>query len=184
MLYEFNETTGEYSMEMPFETQKTSNRTEIKPPKTKESEVAVFDKETQKWEIFKDYRFTHKILKNEGNDILIKTIENFGDVPEGWKLITNAEAEIYEEQIRINKLTMTALDFIGVLQTFGLSLEQIHTYLDSNLAVKTQLQYCQNVYCGVAKALMPITFGEITITAEMIEQAFIEKNPFEPIEEN
>lgn len=77
-----------------------------------------------------------------------------------------------EEQERINNLTMTALDFIGVLQSFGLTLEQINTYLESNLPVKMQLTYCQNVYCGVAKALMPITYEGITITADMVEEAF------------
>lgn len=81
-----------------------------------------------------------------------------------------------QEEIRINNLTMTALDFIGVLQSFGLTLEQINAYLESNLAVKMQLTYCQNVYCGVAKSFMPITFENITITSEMIEQAFKVKN--------
>ena len=76
----------------------------------------------------------------------------------------------------IDKLTMTPLDFIGVLQSFGLTLLQINAYLESNLTVKIQLTYCDKVYCGVAKALMPITFDGITITAEMVEQAFKIKN--------
>ena len=77
--------------------------------------------------------------------------------------------------IDVDKLRMTALDFIGVLQSFGLTLEQINTYLENNLSVKTQLTYCQNVYCGVAKALMPIEYEGITITAEMVEDAFKKK---------
>ena len=56
MLYEFNEQTGEYIMEMPFETQKTSNRTDIKPPKTKETEVAVFNRELQEWEFPRNFQ--------------------------------------------------------------------------------------------------------------------------------
>ena len=57
----------------------------------------------------------------------------------------NYEQEKAEkEQERINNLTMTPLDFIGVLQTFGLTLEQINTYLENNLAVKMQLTYYQN----------------------------------------
>lgn len=87
---------------------------------------------------------------------------------------TPEEKEEMEKE-RINNLTMTALDFIGVLQSFGLTLEQINAYLESNLPVKMQLTYCQNVYCGVAKALMPITYEEITITAQMVEAAFIAK---------
>lgn len=81
-----------------------------------------------------------------------------------------------KEQERINNLTMTALDFIGVLESFGLSLEQINAYLEANLSIKMQLTYCQNVFCGVAKSLMPITFENITITADMVEVAFRIKN--------
>ena len=95
----------------------------------------------------------------------------------------NYEAEqAAKEEERVNKLTMTALDFIVVLQSFGLTLEQINAYLEANLSVKMQLTYCQNVYCGVAKSLMPITVGDITITADMVEIAFRLKNG-EQIEE-
>ena len=177
MLYEFNEQTGEYIMEMPFATEKTVNRTEIKPPKTKDSEVAVFNNELQDWEVFKDYRFTHKMMKIEGNNVSIETIENFGEIPEGWTLITNEQAKEIEEKQKIETLTMTPLDFIGVLQSFGLSLQQINAFLEANLEAKIQLTYCNFVYCGVAKKLMPITVDEITVTAEMVEQAFIDKNP-------
>lgn len=76
----------------------------------------------------------------------------------------------------IDKLTMTPLDFIGVLQNFGLTLLQINEYLEANLTVKMQLTYCDKVYCGVAKALMPITFDGITITADMVEKAFRDKH--------
>jgi hypothetical protein len=80
-----------------------------------------------------------------------------------------------KEEERINNLRMTALDFVGVLQSFGLTLEQINAYLESNLPVKMQLTYCQNVYCGVAKSLMPIEYEGITITAQMVEDAFKQK---------
>ena len=96
----------------------------------------------------------------------------------------NYEAEqAAKEEERINKLTMTALDFINVLKSAGFTDEQIESYLSSNLSVKHQLQFCQNVYCGVAKALMPITVGDITITADMVEIAFRLKNG-EQIEED
>jgi hypothetical protein len=63
-----------------------------------------------------------------------------------------------------------------VLQNFGLTLLQINEYLEANLTVKMQLTYCDKVYCGVAKSLMPITFDGITITAEMVEKAFRDKH--------
>lgn len=86
------------------------------------------------------------------------------------------EVEQKQEQERINNITMTALDFIKSLQTLGLTLEQINTYLENNLEVKMQLTYCQNVYCGVVKQLCPISFGEIEITSEMIEELFKKKD--------
>lgn len=81
-----------------------------------------------------------------------------------------------KEQERINNLTMTPLDFIGVLQSLGLTLEQINAFLESNLNIKMQLTYCNSVYCGVVKSFLPITIGELTITPEMVESAFIAKN--------
>lgn len=86
------------------------------------------------------------------------------------------QEEKRKEEERVAKLTMTALDFITFLQLAGLTLEQINSYLEANLAVKMQLTYCQNVYCGVACALMPITVGDITITKEMVILAFKKKN--------
>lgn len=84
-----------------------------------------------------------------------------------------------KEQAIIDSLTMTALDFITFLKTAGITDAQIEAYLNANLNVKHQLQFCQNVYCGVAKALMPISVGDITITAEMVETAFKIKNGVE-----
>ena len=86
------------------------------------------------------------------------------------------EEQRQKEQERINNLTMTPLDFIGVLQSLGLTLEQINAFLESNLNIKMQLTYCNSVYCGVVKSFLPMEVGGVTITAEMIEQAFILKN--------
>ena len=89
----------------------------------------------------------------------------------------NYEQEQAEKEAeRIGELTMTALDFITFLRQCGLTLEQIKAYLDSNIELDTQLKYCQNVYCKVARSVMPITVGNITITAEMVENAFKVKN--------
>lgn len=89
----------------------------------------------------------------------------------------NYEQEQAEKEAeRVGELTMTALDFITFLRQCGLTLEQIRAYLDSNIELDTQLKYCQNVYCKVARSVMPITVGDITITAEMVETAFKVKN--------
>lgn len=76
----------------------------------------------------------------------------------------------------INNLTMTALDFINVLQSLGLTLAQINNFLESNLEIKMQLTYCNHVYCGVVKSFLPITVEGVTITEQMVEQAFRDIN--------
>ena len=95
------------------------------------------------------------------------------------KVNPNYEQEQAEkEQDRINKLTMTALDFIGVLEHFGLDYAtQIKPFLELHQDLDKQLKYCQNVWCGVAKQIFaePITIDDITITSEMVEQAFKNK---------
>lgn len=99
-----------------------------------------------------------------------------------WNGIEIIENPDYEQQAqqreteRVGELTMTALDFITFLRQCGLTLEQIRAYLNANIELDTQLTYCQNVYCKVARAIMPITLGDITITAEMVEEAFKRKN--------
>ena len=85
------------------------------------------------------------------------------------------EEKKQQRQDEINNLTMTPLDFIKVLMSLGLSLEQVNAFLESNLEVKMQLTYCNSVYCGVVKSFLPITIGELVITPEMAEQAFIAK---------
>lgn len=95
------------------------------------------------------------------------------------KLVINPDYEHeaeQEEQDRVNNLTMTPLDFIKVLEQLGLSLTEINEFLDTHIEIKTQLTYCNLVYCGVAKSFLPQTIGEVTITPEMAEQAFKLKN--------
>jgi hypothetical protein len=81
-----------------------------------------------------------------------------------------------KEQQIIGSLTMTALDFIQVLNNAGVSREQRVSYLASNPGLDDQLKYCQNVYCGVVCQLCPITIDTVEITQDMIIQAFKQKN--------
>ena len=111
------------------------------------------------------------VEQNHQNGYEIKETET---ALEAWQYTDEELAE--KEQERINNLTMTPLDFIGVLQSLGLTLEQINAFLESNLNIKMQLTYCNSVYCGVVKSFLPITIGELTITPEMAESAFIAKN--------
>lgn len=105
--------------------------------------------------------------------------DNLRYIWSGTEIIENPDYEQQAQQReteRVGELTMTALDFITFLRQCGLTLEQIRAYLNANIELDTQLTYCQNVYCKVARAIMPITLDDITITAEMVEQAFKRKN--------
>lgn len=103
-------------------------------------------------------------------------IEKYIYVDNKLILNPNYDKELEEKEAqRIAHLTMTALDFVTFLRKSGLTLEQINAYLENNLEVKMQLTYCQNVYCGVACELMPISLGDVTITREMVIKAFIDK---------
>lgn len=85
------------------------------------------------------------------------------------------EEKQQQRQDEINNLTMTPLDFIKVLMSLGLTLEQVNAFLETHLEVKMQLTYCNSVYCGVVKSFLPITIEGVTITPEMAEQVFIAK---------
>lgn len=86
------------------------------------------------------------------------------------------EIKRQKEQERINNLTMTALDFINVVKSLGLTDEDIDEYLQANIPLKNQLTYCQNVYCGVVRNLVPLEVKGKTITDEMVIRAFKVKN--------
>ena len=142
-----------------------------------DEKIVLFDEDKQKLQDTISFMPQYK-------DLEIQEVQE-GFVIYDFELMTveeMKEKQAQKECERLNMLSMTALDFIKALQSFGLTLEQINAYLESNLAVKMQLTYCQNVYCGVVKALMPVTVGDITITADMIETVFKVKNNADSVE--
>lgn len=128
---------------------------------------------------YSDSKYLDDCIKTD-----IITAEEYAEHPnkvmvKGKKLVINPDYEHeaeQEEQDRVNNLTMTPLDFIKVLEQLGLTLTEINEFLDTHIEIKTQLTYCNLVYCGVAKSFLPQTIGEVTITPEMAEQAFKLKN--------
>lgn len=87
------------------------------------------------------------------------------------------EQKTKEEQDRINRLTMTALDFVTYIKKAGVTDEVILQYLQSNPSVQLQLTLCQNVYCGVVRQLCPIKITEeLTLTDEQVVNMFKDKN--------
>ena len=86
------------------------------------------------------------------------------------------EIQRQKEEERINNLTMTAQDLLEVIANSGATWAEIDSFLNSNPEFKLRLTTCQNVFCGVVKAFLPLKIGNITITAEMVETAFRIKN--------
>ena len=133
------------------------------------------------------------VLYHEDKQILINTINIMpqykdceilqtldGDTIVDFKLVTNEEAEEIskaKEQDKVNHLKMTPLDLIKAVKTLGVSDEDVETFLNSNLAIKHELQFCQNVYCGIVKQFLPVEISEgVMLTEELVEHLFKVKN--------
>jgi len=98
---------------------------------------------------------------------------------DGEEIIENPnyeEIKRQKEEERINNLTMTAQDLLEVIANSGATWAEIDSFLNSNPEFKLRLTTCQNVFCGVVKAFLPLKIGNITLTAEMVETAFRIKN--------
>lgn len=119
-----------------------------------------------------DIEVTEEVYNNWLNDH-DKYIYSDGEIIENPDY---EEIKRQKEQEHINNLTMTALDFINVVKSLGLSDIDIDEYLQANIPLKNQLTYCQNVYCGVVRNLVPLEVKGKTITDEMVVNAFKVKN--------
>lgn len=115
---------------------------------------------------------------NKTVDCLNVTIEetDIEYVFAGDRYVTREEASKLEQD-KINRLTMTALDFVTYIKKTGVSDEIILQYLQANPSVQLQLTLCQNVYCGVARQLCPLKITEaLTLTDEMVVAFFKDKH--------
>ena len=102
------------------------------------------------------------------------TLKETEEALECWEYTEEEIAE--QETAHINSLTMTALDLITLIRNAGVSVQEIKDYFDSHVELDFQLKYCQNVYCGVVRQLLPLTIGNVEFTDAMIVQAFKTKN--------
>lgn len=103
-----------------------------------------------------------------------------GDTIVDYKLVTEdkaTEIEKKKEEDRVNRLTMTANDLIKAVKTLGVTDEEIENFLNTHLAIKHELQFCQNVYCGIVKQFLPVEISEgVMLTDELAEHLFKAKN--------
>lgn len=140
--------------------------------KDENDKIALFDNNRQKLEN------TIAIMPQYKDCEILQTLDS--DTIVDFELITDEEAEERakaKEQDRINRLTMTPLDLIKAVKTLGVSDEDVEAFLNSNLAIKHELQFCQNVYCGIVKQFLPVKISEgVMLTEELVEHLFKVKN--------
>lgn len=143
--YLYNEETKEFQSSQMFEKDNLipENSTTKKVPMVGIDEVAIFDNETSKWKVVKDYRFTHKMIKD--NEIF--NIENYGEIPDGYKLVTNEEADQLQEYKRTQMLSMTKLDFFKyVVSPNGITYNELKQIIGSDENLSAQWELCSRVY--------------------------------------
>ena len=140
--------------------------------KDENDKIALFDNNRQKLEN------TIAIMPQYKDCEILQTLDS--DTIVDFELITDEEAEERakaKEQDTINRLTMTPLDLIKAVKTLGVSDEDVEAFLNSNLAIKHELQFCQNVYCGIVKQFLPVKISEgVMLTEELVEHLFKVKN--------
>ena len=140
--------------------------------KDENDKIVLFDEDRQRLENTIAFMPQYKDCE------ILQTLD--GDTIVDFELITDEEAAERakaKEQDRVNRLTMTPLDLIKAVKTLGVSDEQVEAFLNSNLAIKHELQFCQNVYCGIVKQFLPVEISEgVMLTEELVEHLFKVKN--------
>ena len=172
-----------------------ANATLKKPPKAKPFKVAVYENDT--WIIKDDYR--GRYICNESLDI--KFVQEIGALPEGFILITQAQAEQiisdplffivqdgeliknpnYEEdkekarKERIAKLGMTKYDFFKyVCQPYGIDYPTLISVVNSNYDMAAAWNLCGHVFRGDATLTDNITKYIPTMTEEALDDIYEE----------
>lgn len=172
-----------------------ANATLKKPPKAKPFKVAVYENDT--WIIKDDYR--GRYICNESLDI--KFVQEIGALPEGFILITQAQAEQiisdplffivqdgelienpnYEEdkekarKERIAKLGMTKYDFFKyVCQPYGIDYPTLISAVNSNYDMAAAWNLCGHVFRGDAILTDNITKYIPTMTEEALDDIYEE----------
>ena len=181
-IYLFNLDTGEYAMEIPYTGQEVPENGTLKEvPEVTTNQVAVFDTDEDEWQIKSDYRFTHKMIDKDNK---IYDIEEIGEIPEGYILITIEQAEELEEQERIANLHITKLDFYtNLCLPASISYATLSEKI-SELGMQAQWDLCNHVYYGVIKpflAQLPLGKTEEEIIAIFEE---LMQNSKDKLEEN
>lgn len=172
-IFLFNLENGEYVAAMPYENKELPENATLKEvPSVDINEVAIFDKDKDDWEVFKDYRFTHKMLDGNNN---VLNIENIGEIPEEYTLITNKEAEELLEKKRIQKLYMTKYDFYKyAIKPNNIAYSQLEEILQTNDEMRAAWQLCNNVYRGDKTLCDNIGTIISSLTPEALDKLFIE----------
>lgn len=172
LIYFFNVENGELFCSKKYEGEEIpANATLDVPPETKDLETVIFE---DGWKIKKDYRFTHKMLKKDGVKYIIENIEELGDIPEDYELITNEQAQEYIKRNEINALFMTKLDFYKyVLLPGRVDYATLTAELNKNMELKAVWDLCKNIFRGDEFLNKYIKNYIPDVTDETLDEVFI-----------
>ena len=170
-LFIYNAESGELFCSQKYDGGEIPENATLKiPPSTKENETPVF--KNGEWIILKDYRFTHRMIDSDNN---LEYITELGDIPEGWELITNEQAEEFEKRKKLNSLSMTKLDFYKfALQPNGVSYETLLSILNENIEMKAVWDLCSRVFRGDNTLCENITNLVPGLTDDILDNIFEE----------
>lgn len=170
-----------------------ANATLLKPPKAKPFKVAVFENGT--WVVKDDYR--GRYVCNETLDVHL--IQEIGALPDGYILITDAQAEQIiadplffivqdgelienpnyeqakeaERKQRIAMLAMTKYDFFKyVCLPNGINYQTLMSVVNSNDEIAAAWNLCGHVYRGDTTLTANISNFIPTMTEEVLDAVF------------
>ena len=119
-------------------------------------------------------RTENGIVTSENKEALLKYYFEAFECPEDYEPDKYILGDREEEHL--NHLRMTALDLITAIKNLGVTDQQVEDFLNNNLNIKHQLQFCQHVYFGVVRQLLPLNIEGKEITVDVVENLFKAKN--------
>ena len=203
LIYNYDPNTKEYTgyCEADLDPQETiiqgqdvylipANATNVKPPKPKTNETVIYN---NGWQIVADFRGKYIVDEN----MQPQKVEKIGEIPEGYIVITDAQAlkikedDLYyiisdgkliknpnyeaekaaREQERISHLKCTKRVFVLMLEQLGFDyFEQIEPLINANRQAKLEWNLC--VELERSNSLLDLMGAQLHVTPAQIDNLF------------
>ena len=129
--------------------------------------------EKQRLDFIVEYNHNNGLRIEETEDNIFALEED--EIMEGNVPVKNPnyeEEQIEKEKERIQRLSMTPLDFIKSLEQVGISYSQIKELCEANEQIDKELRFCSRVYRG--NALLNQFAKDFGISSDMLDEMFKE----------